>query len=116
MKVLVCGGRDFVSYEYLKTVLSAIQVTHEPFTEIIHGAARGADELAGIYAQRHQIPCKAFPADWRTHGKAAGPIRNKQMLDEGRPDMVVAFKGGRGTANMVQQAKAAKVAVFDAST
>lgn len=114
MKVLVCGGRDYTDYEELKTVLSALQVRRKPFSLIIHGNAQGADYLAGVYARRHEIPVKAFPADWDTHGRSAGPIRNKQMLDEGKPDLVVAFTGGKGTANMVSQAKQAGVDLFDA--
>jgi len=54
-----------------------------------------------------------FLANWRTHGKAAGPIRNQQMLDEGRPHLVVAFPGGTGTADMVRRAKAAGVPVME---
>ena len=52
-----------------------------------------------------------FDADWQKYGRAAGPIRNKQMLDEGSPDLVIAFAGGRGTENMVKQSEAKKVPV-----
>lgn len=52
-----------------------------------------------------------FEADWHTHGRAAGPIRNRRMIEEGKPDLVVAFPGGRGTANMVNQARAAGIEV-----
>lgn len=114
MRVLVCGGRDFEKYDYLKTVLSALQVTRGDFSAIIHGGARGADANAGLYARRHNIEEVQYLADWKAHGKAAGPIRNKQMLVEGKPDLVVAFPGGRGTANMVEQAKKAGVEVIDA--
>lgn len=114
MKVLVCGGRDFDDYDLLKTVLSTLQVTRGYFDEIIHGGARGADALAAQYAERNQIISRAFRANWHKHGRSAGPIRNQQMLLEGKPDLVVAFAGGRGTANMVEQAKKAGVEVFDA--
>lgn len=110
MKVLVCGGRYFGDAHALELLLGAI---HEGagITEIIHGGASGADMLAGRFAVRNGIPVTVFPADWKAHRKAAGPIRNSQMLREGRPDMVVAFKGGRGTADMVKKAKAAGVPV-----
>lgn len=49
----------------------------------------------------------------RLEGKAAGPIRNQRMLDDGKPDRVLAFPGGRGTANMVKLAKAAGVPVHE---
>lgn len=113
MRVLVCGGRDYGNYDYLKTFLSALQVVEAPFSCIIHGAARGADTMAGTYARRHNIPLEECPANWEVHGKSAGIIRNKQMLDEGKPDLVVAFPGGSGTAHMVKIAKAAGVRVIE---
>jgi hypothetical protein len=61
--------------------------------------------MAGQWAQRRGIACIAYEADWKHEGRAAGPIRNKRMLDEGSPDLVVAFPGGRGTANMIGQAR-----------
>ena len=64
----------------------------------------GADTLAGEYARDRGIPCRSFPADWRRHGRPAGFIRNRQMLDEGKPELVVAFPGGPGTRNMVKTA------------
>ena len=57
------------------------------------------------------MPVSIYPADWDKHGKAAGPIRNKQMIDEGKPDLVIAFPGGRGTAGAVRLAKFAGVTV-----
>jgi len=83
-----------------------------PITRLIEGCARGADHLAERYVQDNPsstITLMHFPADWYTHGKAAGPIRNKQMLVEGKPDLVIAFPGGRGTANMVEQVRRAGV-------
>lgn len=69
--------------------------------------------MGGRYAEERGIPVRAFPADWTTHGKAAGPIRNSQMLKDGQPDLVVAFLGpnSRGTANMISQAEKAGVPV-----
>lgn len=110
MKVLVCGGRDFDNFDYLCGVLDTLH-KDTPITELIHGQARGADNQAAAWAARKDIPRRAFPADWTKHGKAAGPIRNKQMLADGKPDLVVAFRGGRGTANMIKQAEAAGVPV-----
>ena len=107
MKILVCGGRDYSDWDSLDVILCA----HKP-TLIIHGGARGADSLAGWWARCRLVPVRVFPADWSKYGKAAGIIRNKQMLDEGKPDLVIAFPGGRGTANMIEQAKAAGVRVI----
>lgn len=112
MIVLVCGGRNFVDYDLLAGYLDGLHRCR-PITKIIHGAARGADSLAGRWAQELGIASRAFPADWKAHGRGAGPIRNQQMLDEGRPESVVAFPGGRGTADMVRRAKAAGLPVYE---
>jgi hypothetical protein len=105
-RVLVCGGRDFADAPRLWRILDALH-TNQPFACIIHGAARGADSIAGQWAKARQVPCQAFPADWKKHGRAAGIIRNQQMLAEGQPTFVIAFDGGRGTADMLRRAKAA---------
>ena len=70
-----------------------------------------ADTLAAEWAQARAIPCRLFLADWTTHGRAAGPIRDQAMLDTGKPDLVVAFVGDRGTADMVRRAREAGVLV-----
>jgi hypothetical protein len=54
-----------------------------------------------------------FSADWKTHGKSAGPMRNRQMLNDGQPTAVVAFPGGRGTADMIHAAKAVGLPVWE---
>ena len=99
-KVLVCGGRDFADAALLDRVLCEVD-NHVSIGEIIHGGADGADTMAGQWAKRFNIPVTVFKADWSRHGKAAGPRRNEKMLYEGKPDYVVAFPGGRGTAHMV---------------
>ena len=115
MRVLVCGGRDFNDPLTLGSWLGGIHRNHT-IDLLIEGGARGADFMARKFAEWRGIPVRTFPADWDAHGKAAGHIRNKKMLDEGRPDLVVAFPGGRGTANMVAQARAAGVRVLEAET
>lgn len=72
---------------------------------IISGGARGVDSAAIDWAVVNWCPFKEYKADWQQYGKAAGVIRNRQMLDEGKPDLVVAFPGGKGTAHMVSIAK-----------
>lgn len=122
MKILVCGGRDFNDIDLLDKTLHEIHdrgghpYTNE-ITNLIHGCAKGADSLAAYWCRHtythsgNPIVEHRYPADWFKYGKAAGPIRNKQMLLEGKPDLVVAFKGGIGTANMVKIAREAQVAV-----
>lgn len=100
MRVLVCGGREYSDDRFLDWVLTKL-----PISVIIHGAARGADSLAKEWADAYHILEVPFPANWDKYGKSAGHRRNTQMLVEGHPDYVVAFRGGRGTNNMIRQAK-----------
>ena len=90
-------------------------LTCDPFTLVIHGAAAGADSLAGEWAEARGIPIREFPPDWTAfkNRRSVGPIRNAQMLAEGRPDLVVAFAGARGTAGMVRLAREAAVQVIE---
>lgn len=104
MRVLVCGGRDFEDKELLYTTLDELQ-SQTPISCIIHGKARGADSLAGDWATERGITVEMFPANWHQYGKAAGAIRNQEMLDIGKPEYVVAFPGGRGTNDMVKRSK-----------
>lgn len=80
---------------------------------IIEGGANGADKLGRIWAVFRNRGRVRFAAEWGRYGKAAGAIRNQQMLDEGRPDLVVAFPGGRGTADMIRRARAAGLEVVE---
>lgn len=115
MRVLVCGSRNFNDPLTLDSWLGGIHKNHGPITLLIEGGAKGADYMARKFAEWRGIPVQTFEANWSAYGRAAGPIRNKRMLDEGRPDLVVAFGRGRGTANMVEQARAAGVRVFIAT-
>lgn len=110
MRVLVCGGRE---YDDWRTICWALDqyARNKPPATIIQGGAKGADFLAKVWAKYMAVDCEEYPADWKKHGKAAGGIRNQQMLDEGKPDIVVAFPGGAGTADMIRRAKQAGVEV-----
>jgi hypothetical protein len=110
MKVLVCGGRDFADFAMLSEEMTGLLVERD-VDAIIHGGARGADSMAGEFANAIGIEEIVFPDDWKKYGRRAGPIRNQQMLDEGKPDLVGAFPGGRGTADMVERARAAGIEV-----
>ncbi len=110
MRYLVCGGRDYTNGHKVALILGALL---KPGDVVIQGGARGADTLAKTAAVVMGIDIEEFTADWESHGRAAGPIRNKRMLDEGKPDRVIAFPGGKGTANMVRQAKARGIEVLE---
>lgn len=112
MKVIVCGGRDLTDMVWVAREMDALHAK-TPIRTLIQGGATGADRLARRWAYVAGVEVKEYPADWPTHGRAAGPIRNQHMLDAERPDLVVAFPGGRGTADMVRRAKAAGVCVVE---
>lgn len=112
MKVLVCGGRDYKDWDQMYSVMDGIDGDNK-ITWLIHGEARGADRMAGAWAVSKGIHISSFPANWAKYGKRAGYVRNKQMLDERHPDLVVAFPGGRGTAMMVQLAREQGVPVIE---
>lgn len=109
-RILVCGGRD---YDNLGLVLSVLSERVTSDTVIIEGGASGADFLAKCVGKYLGVDVETYPANWSKYGKAAGMIRNKQMLDEGKPDLVVAFPGGVGTKGMIRLAKEAGVDVLD---
>lgn len=109
-RILVCGGRHFDDGALLERTLNEYT---DSVRVIIEGGAPGADRLARTWAQMRRIEVLTFYAQWKRDGKAAGPIRNKAMLANGRPDLVIAFEGGRGTADMVRQARAAGVPVAE---
>lgn len=110
MRVLVCGSREYDNWNYVFARLDELNEKLK-FSTIIHGGAPGVDSLAGKWARRNNITEEEFKADWGKLGKAAGPIRNKQMLDEGKPELIVAFLSmdSKGTANMLKQSKVAGV-------
>jgi hypothetical protein len=111
-RVLVCGGRNFASPAQVALALDRLH-TERGFTALIQGGASGADALAKDWVRtKPEIERYECKADWEKHGRAAGPLRNARML-EWKPDLVVAFTGGKGTANMVDQARRAGVPVIE---
>ena len=119
MKALICGGRD---WDRVLNSFQALDDFHavQPITHVIHGGARGADAIGGAWAKARGIPCDEFPAawndltqpdavikiNWRGHkyDALAGFRRNRQMADQ-KPDVVLTFPGGAGTASMVNLAR-----------
>jgi len=124
MKVLVCGGRTWgevviprgapphlveAARAHAKaqkdTLCRVLDDFAPPITFLIQGGARGADRCALEWVMAKRLPNKTYKANWERHGRAAGPIRNQFMLDDGKPDLVLAFPGGDGTADMVSRAQ-----------
>ena len=111
MRLLVCGDRDWTDRKFLYDTLDRWH-ENEPIEVVIEGEARGADQMARDWATARGVVVEPYPADWEKHGKAAGPIRNQQMLDAD-PDFVLAFhddiESSKGTRNMVKIARKAGV-------
>lgn len=138
MRILVCGGRNFADpfpydhspenaesirqYRFVHAQLNDIVIQNSKEYNlddnwlptdivIINGKARGVDSASSDYAITNYCQLEEYPAEWKKFGKAAGFVRNVQMLREGKPDLVVAFPGGKGTEMMIRLAREAGVEV-----
>lgn len=102
MRVLICGGRNWKDKAMIVAELKALNRVEV----VIEGECRGADRLGKSAAIQLNIPVLPCPADWTKYGKSAGSIRNRQMLNEGKPDLVLAFHDNidesKGTRNMME--------------
>lgn len=108
MKLIIAGGR---AYTFTPQDFARLDALLPEVDEVVSGGATGADACGEMWAASHGIPVKCFPADWQKHGRAAGPIRNRTMSLYA--DAVVLFPGGRGTADMARQARAAGLKIYD---
>jgi YspA, cpYpsA-related SLOG family len=123
MRLLVCGGRDYYNHQKVNEEIPKalnwestddMETWLPPIdTVIISGGAKGADSLAIDWAVVHWCKFEEYKANWENDGKGAGPVRNQRMLDEGKPDKVLAFPGGKGTADMIRRAKRAGIPVIE---
>jgi hypothetical protein len=129
MRVLVCGGRTFgyhtqpgidaetrkqrtAEFSFGLHALNDVLGDKSDVT-IMGGGATGADHLGQCYASIAEFDFELYKADWDKYGKGAGPKRNQEMLDGGKPDLVIAFPGGNGTAHMVKIARRRQVPVVE---
>ena len=113
MKILVCGGRSYSNKKEFNEYMDRINEIYGPIVKIIHGGANGADSMAQKWAENHKISTTIYQAKWHKYGKAAGPIRNKEMLEKEKPNLIIAFPGGHGTRNMVELACEAEVLTIE---
>lgn len=104
LTVLICGDRNWSNVPKIQAEINKLPRG----TTVLEGGCSGADTLANALASRRGLVVRTFPADWCTYGRAAGPIRNTQMLRE-HPDLVLAFHSNlsqsRGTADTVRKAR-----------
>ena len=110
---LICGGRDFEDQDMFNAAMSDIVSLYGMPSRIVHGGAKGADSLAGKWADRHALEEIVVRPQWELFGKSAGVLRNQLMLDRHHPKRVIAFPGGRGTADMVRRSREAKIDVIE---
>lgn len=138
LKIIVCGGRFFANVpnhvddkaelqrllEQKKKDLSLLDDTLDYFlhtygiSSLCDGDAVGADRAAGAWAGRNNVPRVSFPItkeEWAKFGRGAGHYRNVRMLEEFKPDCVIAFKGGNGTEDMIKETKARGAWLFQVS-
>lgn len=101
MKVIIAGSRDFHDYDI---VLSAIKESQFNISEVVSGGANGVDAMGEQYAEENNIILKIYPADWKKHGNAAGPIRNKQMAKYADALIAIQKDNSKGTKNMIETA------------
>ena len=108
VRIIIAGGRDFNDSKLFEEKTTEILAQYEDI-ELVSGHARGADAMAEKYANDMGIRVKVMPAEWNKYGKAAGPIRNKQMLDYALEEVAVliAFWDGssKGTKDMINRAR-----------
>ena len=110
--LLVCGGRNFNDTKFAFSALDRA-MAKRPISLLIHGAATGADSIAEAWAKQRRIPYLGVPAQWHIHGKSAGHRRNARMLDMAYPDALIAFPGGKGTADMIAKATQRQISIWE---
>ena len=106
MKVIIAGPRDFTDPRELDLAIAEAQAKGIVITEVVCGKARGVDTLGEEWAKRNGVPVKEFPADWDTHGKQAGPIRNLQMARYGEALIALTYTElpSTGTTGIIRTA------------
>lgn len=115
--LVVTGGRNYKDFDRVAAEIEKVVFEYQ-IDGLAHGSAQGADAMAKKWwedkGSRHGVEeMREFKADWKADGKAAGPRRNKAMLERIRPRVVLAFPGGRGTANCVAIAKSMNIPVIE---
>lgn len=107
-RILVTGSRNGARWGLIRETL---QAHLRPGDTVVHGGAPGVDAQCEDYAQQHGISTREYRADWKRHGRYAGPLRNQRMVDSG-VDLCLAFPGGAGTRNCIRCAREAGVEVI----
>jgi len=109
MRTIIAGSRTITDASKLQTVIDDYEW---PITTVLCGGAQGVDKLGEQYALAHNIPIEYYPADWKTHGKAAGPIRNSQMAENAEALILIWDGQSRGSKDMLAKAQAKNLKTY----
>jgi len=109
MHTIIAGSRHFHDYATLE---AAIRFSGFTITRVISGEAEGVDQLGERWARDHGLAIHQCPADWKKHGRAAGPIRNKQMANIGEALIALPCPCSKGTHGMIRFAREKGILVF----
>lgn len=111
MIIAVTGGRDYIpspeDYDWFDALTKSLGITL-----LLNGGARGVDRCIRAHCQRLGIKTKTYEANWKKYGYSAGPVRNRQMLDDGKPRVLIAFPGGKGTNDCIKAANERRIKVY----
>ena len=102
-KVIIAGSRDIDDCDL---VFELIKHSRIRIDEIVCGQAAGVDTCGMYYGFDHMIPIKYFPANWKKHGKAAGPIRNSEMVEYCTHGIYVINNHSSGSMDCLRKIKA----------
>jgi hypothetical protein len=109
MRVIIAGSRGITGFS---TVKAAVEESGFLITEVVSGCAMGVDRVGEMWAMLNAVPVKHFPADWDTHGRAAGPIRNQEMADYAEALIAIPGAKSKGTWDMIRKAEAKGLKVY----
>lgn len=109
MRLIIAGGRDYCLTDADMAWLDAIHEAHD-IAMVLSGGADGADRGGSIWAASHGIEVRYYLPEWGQRGRAAGPIRNRQMAENA--DAVALFPGGKGTTSMRREAERHGLIIF----
>ncbi|MFP4601059.1 MAG: SLOG family protein [Persicimonas sp.] len=111
-RVIIAGSRDITEPQDVFHAIKIAKTSGMAIDEVVTGGARGVDTIAHEAAKRKGVATKVFPANWDEHGKAAGPIRNREMAEYADALLAVWDGESRGTSNMIAEARKRGLEVF----
>lgn len=109
VKLALVGSRDYTNYQEFKIIIAETlhkwNIKIADITLVVSGDAKGADTLADMWAREHKKTFTMFVADWKAFGKAAGPMRNTDIINEATHVIAFPSKLGKGTQDSIRKAQ-----------